>query len=394
MNGREPRLGRPGVAALLGVLLVGTVFATADPFTFVFYVSYALVGAYLLVQRPRNIIGWLLIGIAFGFVSTTTSPDLDTAALLRGDATLRDTFTTWVNGWAGWAAYVGLLALTIVVPGGRLPRGRERGVAIALLAVGVAVVVLSAVAPTTSVNTDGVHTIYVPNPLAVLPDLPLWSALHVAEVSGLVIVSVLAIGVVQMLLRYRASSGVQRQQLRWLVAAVAFVFAAVVAGLVSLAIFGDAAGGVAWIPAIIAYPTIPLAIGVAVMRYRLFEIDRIISRTLAYSTVTVIVGALFVGIILVLQTVLAPITGGQTIAVAASTLAVFALFQPILRRVRSSVDRRFDRARYDADLTVRTFAGRLRGDIDLGAVQLEILHTATAAVRPTRAGVWIRGTGR
>jgi hypothetical protein len=394
MNGREPRVGLAGVVALGGLLVVGTFVATADPFTLVFYLSYAAVGAYLLLRRPRNVIGWLLVGIGFGFIATTTSPDLDTAALLRGDATLRDTFTTWVNGWGGWASYVALLALTIVVPGGRLPQGRGRGVAIILLAVGVAVVVLSAVAPTTSVNTDGVTTIYVPNPVSVLPDLPFWSVLHVAEWSGLVIVSALAIGVVQMVLRYRASSGIERQQLRWLVAAVAFVLAAVMTGLVSLAIFGDAIGGAAWIPAIIAYPAIPLAIGVAVMRYRLFEIDRIISRTVSWAAISGILVAVFAGGLVAMQAVLASITQGQTLAVAGSTLAAFALFQPVRRRVQNTVDRRFDRARYDAQRTIELFAARLRGDIDLSTVSAEILGTATAAVRPSKASVWIRGASR
>ncbi len=386
MNRHEPRVGLAGVVALGGLLVVGTFLATADPFTLVFYLSYALVGAYLIIKRPRNIIGWLLVGIGFGFVSTTTSPDLDTAALLRGDATLRDTFTTWVNGWGGWATYVAFLALTTVVPGGRFPQGRGRRVAISLLAVGVVVVVLSAVAPTTSVNTDGVTTIYVPNPVSVLPNLPLWSALHVAEWSGLVIVSALAIGVVQMVRRYRASSGIERQQLRWLVAAVAFVFAAVMTGLVSLAIFGDAIGGAAWIPAIIAYPTIPLAVGVAVMRYRLFEIDRIISRTIGWALVTGCLVAVFAGGVLALQAVLAGFTQGQTLAVAASTLVAFALFQPLRRRVQRAVDRRFDRARYDGERTAVAFAERLRDQVDLAELEADIAGTISATLRPTSTG--------
>ena len=262
-----------------------------------------------------------------------------------------------------------------------------------LLAVGVADVVLAAFAPTMSlaIPTEWPDD-QCPEPVVGAARPPLLVRAPVADRSGLVIVSMLAIGVVQMVLRYRASSGVERLQLRWLVAAVVFVLVGLIIGLALSAIAGDQIGDGAWIAVIFAYPTIPLAIGFAVMRYRLFEIDRIVSRTLAYSAVTVILGALFGGMILGLQALLAPITSGDTIAVAASTLAVFALFQPVLRRVRGSVDRRFDRARYDADLTVRTFAARLRGDIDLGTVRTEILDTATAAVRPTNAGVWLRVT--
>ena len=144
----------------------------------------------------------------------------------------------------------------------------------------------------------------------------------------------------------------------------------------------------------IAIGLLPIAIGIAVLRYRLYDIDRIISRTLSYAVVTGILVLVFAGIILMLQTVLTPITGGQTIAVAASTLAVFALFQPVLRRVRHSVDRRFDRARYDGERTIAAFADRLRADVDLVTVSDEISRTADAAVRPARIAVWLRGARR
>lgn len=386
---RERPLGRIGRVALIGLLVAGTVLAAADPFTLYFFLPYAAVGAFLAVRRPTNSIAWLLIAMAFGWITTTASPDLDVAALARGDGTIGDNVVAWIRAWGGWATFVGILALTIVFPNG-FPDVRERRIAMILLGVGIADVILAAFAPTMSLAlADGVSTINVPNPFSVLPDLPIWSLLPVLTVPWIIS---MVVGVVRMVLRYRRSVGVERLQLRWLVAAVVFVLVGLIIGLALSAIAGDQIGDGAWIAVIFAYPTIPLAIGFAVMRYRLFEIDRIVSRTLAYSAVTVILGALFGGMILGLQALLAPITSGDTIAVAASTLAVFALFQPVLRRVRGSVDRRFDRARYDADLTVRTFAARLRGDIDLGTVRTEILDTATAAVRPTNAGVWLRVT--
>jgi hypothetical protein len=378
----------------MGLVVVGIFFAAADPYTLVVCLSYSLVGIYLLIKRPRNVIGWLLVGIAYGFIATTTSPDLDTGALLRGDATIGDTIRTWVNGWAGWATFVVILALTTVVPGGRLPQGRGRRGAVVLLIVGVAVVILTAIAPTTSVNTDGVTTIYVPNPVATLPDLPVWSALHVAEWGGLVIIVALAIGVVQMLLRYRASSGIERLQLRWIVTAVAFVFAAAATGLLSLAVFGDAVGGIVWIPALIAYPAIPLAIGMAVMRYRLFEIDRIISRTIGWGLVTGCLVAVFTGGLIALQAVLSGFTQGATLAVAASTLIAFAAFQPLRRRVQRSVDRRFDRARYDGEQTAIAFSKRLRDQVDLQELETDIAGTIKATFRPTTTGIWLRTPSR
>jgi hypothetical protein len=122
----------------------------------------------------------------------------------------------------------------------------------------------------------------------------------------------------------------------------------------------------------------------------LYDIDRIIRRTIAYTVVTGTLGGTFAVLLLSLTGVMTAVAEGETIAVAASTLVAFALFQPVRRRVQGAVDRRFDRARYNADVTVRTFAGRLSGDVDIGAVCREIVDTASVAVRPAVAGVWLR----
>jgi hypothetical protein len=135
---------------------------------------------------------------------------------------------------------------------------------------------------------------------------------------------------------------------------------------------------------------VPAAIGIAILRHHLYDIDRLISRTFGYAVVTGVLGAVFAGLILILQGLLTAFTQGQTIAVAFSTLVVFALFQPVRRRVQRAVDRRFDRARYDADRTIQSLAGRLRAELDLTAVSQEIARTADAAVRPACVGVWLR----
>lgn len=389
-SSRELSLVPVGRVALAGIVVAGVILASGDPFTLLFFGTYAAVGAFLALRRPRNTIGWLLVAIAFGFIATRTIPNVDTDALIRGDATSRDALVTWLSGWSGWATYVGFVALTIIFPSGRLPEARGRRAAIVLLAAGVADVVLTAVAPTMGVSPDGVTTIYVPNPVAALPDLPLWSALPIQDGAALVVIGLLVIGVIRMVLRYRRATGIERLQLRWLVAAVAFVVIGIVFGLVSIVIFGEAVGGAGWIPVIIAYPTIPLAIGMAVMRYRLFEIDRIISRTVGWAIVTAVLvvasGAMVVG----LQALLASITQGQTLAVAASTLVAFALFQPVRRRVQTAVDRRFDRARYDGQRTVDAFAQRLRDVTDLGRVTTDLSATTRTAVAPASLTTWLR----
>jgi hypothetical protein len=148
--------------------------------------------------------------------------------------------------------------------------------------------------------------------------------------------------------------------------------------------------GIAWVVAIGGLALLPVAIGIAILRYRLYEIVRLISRTISYGVLTAIVAGLFVGFILVFQAVLAPVTGSNELAVAGSTLLAAALFQPIRRRVQRLVDRRFNRTRYDAEQTVAAFAERLRDEVDLEQLRAEILATVAATVEPSSVSLWLR----
>ena len=147
---------------------------------------------------------------------------------------------------------------------------------------------------------------------------------------------------------------------------------------------------VGWIFMVAGLALLPIAIGIAVLRYRLYEIDRIISRTIGWAVTSGVIVAIFAGIVVGLQGLLTEATGGSTVAVAASTLVAFALFQPVRRRVQRSVDHRFNRARYDAQLLVDVFGERLRYDVDLGALRAALSATATDAVQPTSSTVWLR----
>jgi hypothetical protein len=139
---------------------------------------------------------------------------------------------------------------------------------------------------------------------------------------------------------------------------------------------------------------IPIVIGIAILRYRLYEIDRIISRTISWTVTTSVIVAVFAGIVVGLQGALAQVTGGNTAAVAGSTLIVAALFQPLRRRVQRAVDRRFNRARYDSEQTLAAFGERVRAEIDLAALSDAVLATADEAVRPATAGLWLRGAAK
>jgi hypothetical protein len=190
-------------------------------------------------------------------------------------------------------------------------------------------------------------------------------------------------------LRFRAARGVERQQLRWVAAGAAvgvLGLLTVTALLVGGALFGFGSG--AWVlVALVALPCLPAAVAVAVLRYRLWDLDRLVSRTVTYGLVTAL---LVVPYLLILPVATHLAQGSGSLAVAAATLAAAAAFAPLRRRVQVLVDRRFNRARYDAARTVAGFAVRLRDQVDLDALAAELLATVDQTVQPTQASLWLR----
>jgi hypothetical protein len=199
---------------------------------------------------------------------------------------------------------------------------------------------------------------------------------------------VLLAAIVSIIGRYVRARDRERLQLRWLVAALASITVAIVAGFAILAAFPGTA--IAWVPAAVCFMLPPIAVGIAVLRYRLYEIDQIISRTISYGVLTAIISGLFVACIFLFQEVLAPVTQSNTLAVAGATLLVFSVFQPLRRRVQARVEQRFNRARYDGDRTLAVFAGRLRDEIDLGRLATEITATVARTVEPASVSLWLR----
>jgi hypothetical protein len=189
-------------------------------------------------------------------------------------------------------------------------------------------------------------------------------------------------------LRFRRSQGEERQQLKWFT----FVVAAEVVLIPGL---GTVTEQVApWLGEVVIFPLtvslIPIAIGVAVLKYRLYDIDRVINRTLVYGLLTILLGAVYLAGVFGLGQLLNPVRGESALAVAASTLAVAALFQPARRRVQAVVDRRFNRRRYDAARTVEGFSGRLRDEIDLDTLSVELLAVVEQTMQPTAVSLWLR----
>ena len=361
--------GTPAVVAAYGAVVLALT-------------SSAVVGTVLASRRPGHPVGWLLLGVGlsvalsvlvesyakYGLVARPGS--LPGARYLAGVAVL-----TFTIVWLSCAGFVLLLT-----PTGSLPSPRWRWWA-RLAAVAPAVVVVTSV-----VQPDPLAPDWYGNPLAVPA---LYRLLAVPGVAAIVVVlaSVL-VGASSLVLRFRRARGVERLQLRWLALA-----AALAAGLLLVALV---AGSLGRDPVVLASISLcaallPLATGAAILRYRLYDLDRIISRTLAYGLLTVLAGLGYAGAVLLVGRAFGGLGGRPpSWAVAGLTLAVAAAVQPAHRRIQRVVDRRFNRRRYDAARTVEAFAARLRDQVDLRALHGELLAVVDQTMQPTSASLWLR----
>jgi hypothetical protein len=322
------------------------------------------VGALLVTRRPRNAVGWILwlVGLLFG-LSMVATYYVGMSGQSYGGSLPGTVAVGWFAAWSGSAVLTdALLFLPLLFPDGRLPSRAWRWVLMAFLMLGTASTVREMIRP--GPLGDGSPVL---NPIGV-NDGPLPAMLgFVADVLtpiGLVL------ALVAVVVRYRGGGAIERQQLRWFAASVALAPLGLLTAIL-LPDFATLGFGVL----VFALGLVPVAIGIAVLRYRLYEIDRIISRTIGWLMLTAILGIVFVGLIVGLQALLAPVTERSTVAVAASTLATLALFQPIRRRVQRAVDRRFYRSMADAERALDAFGRQLRDEMELGAVRDRLVGT-------------------
>ena len=378
------------IAALLASVVAGLlilIIRDSVP-SAVFFLPYTGLGAYLVTRRPANVIGWLLMLIGWSTAFVTVSSDVSFESAQSGRLDVVEALSVWSHfSWS--LAFLGIFAIALVFPSGGLPAGRGRWPARVGLAVVLTITALVAFGPTLFFTAGAGTLATVPNPLAILPDAEIWSLVPHPNTLYVVMLGLLVTALVGLGLRYRDSTGIERLQYRWLVAAIAVV--AIATGVWGFATVVLQLGARAFGPVpLIAYPTIPIAITVAILRYRLYEIDRIISRTIAYAIVSVILIGVFGVVVVLLSTILSTFAEGQTLAVAGSTLVAFAIAQPVLGRVRRDVDRRFDRARYDHERTVAAFTSRVRDEMDVDAVSGDLTSTTRAAVAPAHVSLWLR----
>jgi len=337
-------VGRPGAGRIGTILLAGGLGFAAIPFGYI-------VGGSLVRYDPRDPIANAIFLIGPGSIGAGYSLILPAVALVFPDGRLPS--ARW--RWPVWSAFGLLVATTSVI-----------------------LVTPGSIADTPSHNPFGIDQL--PREVVVASQAGV----------GVAILAISVLGVGAVIARYRAGTFLLRRQLRWFVAAV------LLAGLPLALSPQPGIGGPVWgLVAGLGLLLVPVSVWIAVTRYRLYEIDRLISRTLAYATLTSVLAAVYAAGFLVLQAVLAPFTsGGGPIAVAASTLAAFALFQPLRRRLQATMDRRFNRSRYDAKRTVEVFAAHLRNEVDLERLGGDLRTVVGQSLAPTSVGVWLRPSER
>jgi hypothetical protein len=369
-----------GVTLAIYRPLTFAVLAEGAVYAFFFVLGSATVGLVLALRRPANPIGWLYgaAGLAWAY-TIPLDPWID--QLVREHRSLplvaQVVAATADLSWAP-AIALGVTLPALLLPNGHLRSRRWRLVVVTSVTGVVLAVVGGALAP---------------GPLEEMgiDDNPFGLAGPAGQVAAtLTIVGVLLHwlclppAAVCVVLRFRSSRGVERQQMRWVAAGVAAAVGALLLGLPSGLGFAPD-----WISYII-FPALlcpPVAVGVAVLRYRLYDLDRVVSRTLTYGLLTVLLGFGYAAVVLGLGRLLPE---GSSLVVAAATLAVVAAFAPLRRRVQEQVDRRFNRRRYDAAGTVEAFAARLRDQVDLDALHGELLAVVDRTMQPTRASLWLR----
>jgi hypothetical protein len=362
--------GRPDLAVWVPGSIVGPLLAV---------LGAATVGAVLASRRPRHPVGWLLLGFALSLTASGVIFSYVTYGLVARPGALPAAHLVARYYPATGAAALALLSLVLLLtPTGSLPSARWRWWAWITAATPVALVLVVAVVP----GRLDPRLLLASSPFS---DRALGGVLLVATRVALVVTALaVAVAAGSLLLRFRRAQGVERQQLRWVALAAAVMVLAVPIVLVPVALESPIL--VDWASAVWVM-VLPVAVGAAVLRYRLYDLDRIISRTLAYGLLTLLLGGGYAVVVLGLGQLL----GRESpLVVAAATLAVAAVFQPARRRVQAVVDRRFNRRRHDTTRIIEDFGTRLRHQVDLDTLTADLLAVVDQTMQPTQTSLWLR----
>jgi hypothetical protein len=364
-----------------------------DGTTVLVVLSATTVGAVLGNRRPNHPVGWLLLALGLSMAAAIVAQAYADYGFRARPGALPAARYVALYGPAILGAWLGCIGfILLLTPTGSLPSPRWRWWARVMVAAPVVSLVATLLLPN-SLNSD-YQTL--DNPLALRAfggalRAALWVALAISVLAVLVAAGSLVV-------RFRRAHGVERQQLRWVALAAAVVAPAalvLVAAAAATTLLAAASTTTLWRvfnwALVVCVTILPLAIGAAILRYRLYDLDRIVSRTLAYGLLTVLLGGGYAAVVLGLGRLLGR---DSSLVIAVATLAVAAAFQPARRRIQRAVDRRFNRRKYDAAQTIEAFSARLRDQIDLDTLSSELLAVVDQTMEPTRVSLWLRPSPR
>ena len=381
----KPDLGVLGRILLVAVFAAGLVVGYSSGLGLLLYVPFAGVGAYLATRRPRMSIGWMLFGIGWGFALISSRVDVPIEQIEAGTVDLADKVFIVLQGLGYVAAFMLLPMLVVVFPSGRLPDGRWGRALRVFIVVQTVWLALVTFSPQISMNLVSQElAVIARNPVAILPDLPVWAVINTstAPISFLVPIALAAISIA---VRFRRSVGVERQQLKWLVMAISLVVIGVVVGFAVSALAPSVAdSGLGWFPALAGFVAVPVSIAVAVLRYRLYEINTIINRAIVYGLLTAILTGGSAAVIALGQRLFVGVIGaGSDATIVLTTLLVVTAFNPIKTRLQAIVDRRFKDS-HGPEAALDAFVLEARRSLsppDLHRSLSRLLETAVEAYR-------------
>jgi hypothetical protein len=374
----------------LSLVLLALIRAHPGIHVFDFWLGNSLVvidvtvGAIVASRRPENPVGWLLClsGVATS-TSTFASQYAIYALLARPDSLPAGEAMAWIAAWTLPIMNGVQVFYLLLFPTGRLPSRRWRWLAWLTVAYIVVGVLTSAFSPGAYLGSLGP----IRNPLGIEGLTQFYKAVLYTMSPALFLAAAFSLVV-----RLRRAVGVERQQLKWLAYAAGGL--AIVSILIIITIAIDTPRWYEWVANAILVavtPGVPVAIGIAILRYRLYDIDLLINRTLVYGSLTATLVALYFGGIVVLQRLFVVLTGEKsTLAVVASTLLIAVLFNPLRRRIQLFIDRRFYRRKYDAAKTLAAFSAKLRDETNLEALNSELVGVVGEAMQPAHASLWLR----
>ena len=380
-------------AASVGLLAISGGLASSAPHAFraaggsatallsfvVVVVAFSLVGCLIALRRPESAIGWMLaaVGVLFAIVvasSSTSQWGLATGSLSRDAA-------EWVdvpaNAWVIGLSLIGI-HIPLRLPDGRLPSPRWRWLSRATIVLTAVSLVGLAVHPGRVEGVAGTA-----NPLGS-------ETLKVLQLAFVPVIVAFAGGLAALVVRYRRAAPRERVQLRWIALGGAVFLVVFVVTLLIPIPEHSVAGEVSTSIAQVAFAALPIAVGYAILKHGLYDIDVVVRRTIVYGALTATLAGTYLGCVLLFQLALSSVTSDSGLAVAGSTLAVAALFRPARARIQAGVDRRFYRRRYDARRTLDAFSSRLRDEIDLGTLTVELDAVVRETLEPAHVSVWLR----